>query len=185
MDPSVLHSILYRGTIYLDEMAKRRERLTDREYRALAEFRRLLRSFLAFSEKAAADEGLEPAQYQLLLAIKGAALRRDEAPTIGSLAEELGLRHHSAVGLVDRVASNGLARRRRSAADRRQVLVVLTARGERTLERLALLHHQELQQTGPGLIVSLRAALAGASRRRAAPVQDTWTPGHTRLDTHT
>ena len=41
------------------------------EYRALAEFRYQIRSFLHFSEEQVRAHGLEPQQHQLLLAIKG------------------------------------------------------------------------------------------------------------------
>ncbi len=45
--------------------------VTDDEYRALARFRRALRSFLHFLEEAARASGLTPTQHQLLLAIRG------------------------------------------------------------------------------------------------------------------
>ena len=50
--------------------------------------------------------GITPAQHQLMLAIRGHAGR--DAPTIGDVAEALLLRHHSAVGLVDRAVDAGL-----------------------------------------------------------------------------
>ena len=43
--------------------------------------------------------GLEPAQHQLLLAVKAHA----GEPTVGDLAERLQLQHHSVVGLIDRL----------------------------------------------------------------------------------
>src|SRR2546427_13270702 len=93
------------------------------EYRALAEFRHALRRFLAFSAEAARTAGVEPQQHQLLLALRGLT---DGVPaTIGALAERLGVRHHSAVELVDRMEARGLVRRTRGGGDRRQVLVRL------------------------------------------------------------
>jgi len=47
--------------------------LTDAEYAALADFRRTLRQFQAFSEERAADFGLTPQQHQVLLTIRGAS----------------------------------------------------------------------------------------------------------------
>jgi hypothetical protein len=49
--------------------------LTDAEYAALADFRRTLRQFQAFSEERAADFGLTPQQHQVLLTIRGASPR--------------------------------------------------------------------------------------------------------------
>src|SRR5262245_20272253 len=94
------------------------------EYEALAAFRRALRAFLRFSETAAADAGLTPRQHQALLAIRGAPGR--SAVGMGDLAASLGVRHHSAVGLVDRLASLRLVARRPGTSDRRRVFVALT-----------------------------------------------------------
>ncbi|HTX66950.1 MAG TPA: MarR family winged helix-turn-helix transcriptional regulator [Opitutaceae bacterium] len=131
--------------------------LTRNEYEALAAFRHALRRFLAFSARAARAAGLSPQQHQALLAVKGAGGR----PTIGALAAQLERRHHSAVGLVDRLARRGLARRERSAADRREVRVVLTVRGERLLAGLSAAHRDELRRVGP----ALRALLVRLHRR--------------------
>ena len=138
-------------------MPARRGPLTRTEYETLAAFRHALRRFLAFSARAARAAGLSPQQHQALLAVKGAGGR----PTVGVLAAQLQRRHHSVVGLVDRLARRGLARRERAAADRRQVRVVLTARGERLLAGLAAAHRDELRRVGPGL----RALLARLDRR--------------------
>ena len=48
---------------------------------------------------------------------------------IGELAERLSLRHHSVVGLVDRLSARALVRRHRDSVDRRRVLIELTAKG--------------------------------------------------------
>ena len=127
--------------------------LTDADYRTLAGFRRGLRRFLRFSEDAAAAAGLTPRQYQALLAVRGAGAR---GLTIGALAGELEIRHHSAVGLVDRLEGLGLVGRRADPADRRRVLVSMTARGERTLARLATAHRAELRAMAPTLRRLLR-----------------------------
>jgi DNA-binding MarR family transcriptional regulator len=128
---------------------KRRAGLAQAEYETLAAFRAALRQFLAFSEDAARDAGLGPRQYQALLAVR--AGKDGRALTVGDLAESLHLRHHSAVGLVDRLAALGLVSRRRTAPDRRRALLVLSARGERRLVSLADAHRRELVRMAPQL----------------------------------
>jgi len=97
--------------------------LTKADYERLSEFRYLLRRFLEFSERAAEGTGLTAQQHQALLAIKGFA-GRDYATT-GELAERLCIRHHSAVGLIDRLVAKELVTRRIGTDDRRQVLIAL------------------------------------------------------------
>jgi DNA-binding MarR family transcriptional regulator len=125
------------------------------EYRKLEEFRFQIRRFLGFSEGAARDSGIEPQQHQALLALKG--MPQDWVPTIGHLADRLMLKHHSAVGLVDRLETLGLVTRQPSRDDARQVLLRLSAKGERILHRLSLTHHKELEETGPKLVAALRS----------------------------
>ena len=135
-----------------------RHALTAEDYGRLAEFRYVLRHFLIFSEDAALAAGLSAQQHQVLLAIKGVQAR---APvTAGLLAERLGIRHHSAVGLLDRLAEKDLIRRRRNSADRRQVLILLTPKAERLLARLSAAHQRELRRIAP-LLRGLLAQLAG------------------------
>ena len=131
--------------------------LPDHAYRSLAEFRHRLRRFVAFSETKARSIGLEPRQHQVLLALRG--LPDGTSPTIGALAERLVLRHHTVVGLVDRLERRGLVRRGRAAGDRRQVRIVLTRRGRDTLRRLSLAHRDELVESAPALLAALRKLL--------------------------
>lgn len=126
-----------------------RPRVAKADYVLLAALRRALREFLGFSQAAARAAGLTPQQHQALLAIKGFPAR--DYVSVGELAERLQLRHHSAVGLVDRLVARGLLRRMASRADRRRVDVRLTARGESVIRHLAGVHLQELRQLGPGL----------------------------------
>ncbi len=123
------------------------------EYRALAEFRFLIRRHLNNAEKAGRTVGLEPQQYQCMLALRG--LPDGQEPTIRALAERLQIRHHSAVELVDRMERKGLFRRERSITDRRQVLLRMTPRGERILSRLVRHRIAELRVTGPALVQAL------------------------------
>jgi DNA-binding MarR family transcriptional regulator len=131
--------------------------LTDQEYRALNDFRFHIRQFLHFSEEAARSEGLEPQQHQMLLAIRG--LAETEDPTIGRLAEHLVLRHHSAVGLADRLEQRGLLARIRGEGDRRLVRVRLTAEGFAKIDHLSKLHRDELRLSAPDLIDALQRAI--------------------------
>jgi len=124
------------------------------EYQALAEFRYALRQFLRFSAEAAESVGLTAKQHQALLAIQGFPGR--ERITISELAERLQIRHHSAVGLVDRLSAQGLLVRERSTEDRRQVHIRLTTKGIKVLERLSTAHREELRRIEPQLRRLLR-----------------------------
>ena len=121
--------------------------LADADYERLAEFRYLLRRFLIFSEDAAEQAGLTAQQHQALLAIKG--FGRARSLTTGELAERLGVRHHSAVGLIDRLLSKSLVKRQSGAEDRRQVLLTLTAKAESLLAKLSAAHRDELERLAP------------------------------------
>jgi DNA-binding MarR family transcriptional regulator len=136
------------------------------EYRALSEFRSLIRRYLTNSEKAARSVGLEPQQYMSLLAMRG--MPQGEQATIRGLAERLQIRHHSAVELVDRMEKRGLCRRERSKTDRRLVLLHVTPRGEKLLSRLVRHRIAELQVTGPSLARALSALLAPTTRNGRA-----------------
>lgn len=127
------------------------------DYQALADFRFEIRRFLNFSERLAHAAGIEPQQHQALLVIKGLPAHR--LATIGVLAERLLIQHHSAVELVNRLEAKGLLRRTRSAADRREVVLTLSRRGEALLKRLTHPHHTELQSARPRLLVALAAAI--------------------------
>jgi DNA-binding MarR family transcriptional regulator len=124
-------------------------RITQSHYESLAALRHALRRFLNFSQEAARQSGLTPQQHQALLAIKGFPGR--DYVSITELAERLQLRHHSAVGLVDRLTRARLLRRTPSASDRRRVELRLTAQGEKMIERLSSIHLRELRQLGPEL----------------------------------
>ncbi len=126
-----------------------REPTTKTEYEILAEFRYALRRFLRFSESAAGEVGLTPQQHQALLAIKGFPGR--EKITIGELAERLQIRHHSAVGLADRLEADRLIRRSPGTDDRRQVYISLTPHGDAVIEQLSALHHEQLRRLSPQL----------------------------------
>lgn len=140
-----------------------RAQLPLNDYRALAEFRFLIRSFLSFSERAARAHGIEPQQHQLLLACKG--LPEGKRPTIGTLAQRLCVEHHTTVALVDKLVAAGFVQRAPSPVDRREVLVEITEQGEQLLTTLSTLHREQLQTVGPQLIGSLSGVMEERSKR--------------------
>ena len=151
--------------------------LSSEDYAALGEFRFRIRRFLHFSETAAREEGLEPQQHQLLLAVRSLE-QTGGPPTIGALAEHLLVRHHSAVGLIDRMEERGLLERMRDTNDRRQVKVRLTGRGGEKLKRLSVIHRDELRSSGPALVEALSGVLGHlqAEDSRSKKEQDVSSP---------
>ena len=127
--------------------AEKRFQLGTRDYAQLASFRHALRGFLRFSEAAAAQEGLTSQHYQAMLILRG--WPDGEPVSINDLAQQLLIKHNSAVGLVDRLVQGGLVVRKPSTVDRRKVELCLSARGRKVLARLAAMHHGELRRIGP------------------------------------
>ena len=121
--------------------------------RTLAEFRYELRRFLHFSECAALEAGLQPKQHQLLLQVAGAP--EGTTVTIAYAAGRLGLKHNSAVELVDRSEHEGLIARTADPGDKRRAILRVTRKGERILGRLTGDHAQELNELAPRLAQAL------------------------------
>jgi DNA-binding MarR family transcriptional regulator len=112
--------------------------LLDDDYQRLLAFRSELRRFLRWSEHAANNAGLTPSLHQLLLVLRGHPAV--PGPTIGQAADELQMRHHSAVELVRRAEAKTLIHRERDPVDHRRVHLQLTARGRQQLEVLTREH---------------------------------------------
>jgi DNA-binding MarR family transcriptional regulator len=153
---------------------------TDEDYRRLLELRTGLRRFLHWSAQHAEAAGVTPAQHQLLLAIRGHPDRR--GPTMGDVARYLMLRHHSAVGLVDRTEKAGLISRARDSDNLSVVRLRLTSQGARRLEALSEQHLEELAHLAPTMH-ALWDALEHARQRDpngtphpAAPLDERRTP---------
>ena len=142
------------------------QRLALSDYRALAELRYQIRTFVHFSEQAARAAGLEPRQHQLMLTLKG--LPKAVRPRIRELAKRLQIQHHSTVELVNRLSSGGYVRRCRGGLDRREVLLSLTSKGEEVLRNLSLHHRSELRLQGPALVAALQRAMQVGRRSHAA-----------------
>jgi DNA-binding MarR family transcriptional regulator len=143
------------------------KKLSIADYQALAEFRYQIRKFLHFSDSAIEGAGLERSQYQLMLAIKG--MPDGVRPRIRDIADRMLIQHHSAVELIDRLEAGGYVRRERAQNDRREVLLALTAKGERVLGQLALHHHEELQNAAPKLVGALRRVTKERRQDEDAP----------------
>ena len=98
-----------------------------------AAFRSELRRFLRRSEALAAEVGLTPQRYDLLLQLKAAPGGQS---TVTELGKRLHLRQTAVTELVKRAEEAGLVRRRRSESDRRVFLLELTEDGDRRVTRV-------------------------------------------------
>jgi DNA-binding MarR family transcriptional regulator len=134
--------------------AERRHHLETADYARLARFRHALRQFLRFSEDAAAEVGLSSQHYQAMLFLR--ACTEGGTVTIADLANELLIKHNSAVGLVDRLVKERLVAREPSSDDRRKVELRLSSRGRQVLAKLAAMHREELKRAGPLLTRAIR-----------------------------
>jgi DNA-binding MarR family transcriptional regulator len=126
----------------------------NRRLQVLAAFRYALRQFVQFSETVAEQFDIQPQQHQLLLQVAG--VPEGVSPTVAYVAERLGLRHNSAVELVNRCQDAGLLTRTQDAFDLRRVVLRPTAKGSTLLDKLSVYHARELNVLGPRLIQSLK-----------------------------
>ena len=131
------------------------------DFVALANFRYTIRRFLKTSERAARSAGLEPQQHQLLLVLKALSVQEQDTSVV-VLAERMLLKHHSVVGLVDRLEEKGFVSRCRDDQDRRRVEIRLTEYGESTIEQLTAFHQRELYVLAPELTGLLQAVVERA-----------------------
>jgi DNA-binding MarR family transcriptional regulator len=97
-------------------------------YESLAELDYQMQRFERLSDQAAQNAGLQPLAAKLLLALKG--LPEEGSPTVGEIAERLHVRHHTVVGVVNRLVGRGFLVRCRGAWDRRVVLYSLRPLGK-------------------------------------------------------
>ncbi len=141
--------------------------LDQADFTRLLQLRTGLRRFLRWSEQQAKAAGLTPAKHQLLLAIRG---HPDPCgPTVSEIADYLVVRHHSAVGLIDRAVADGLVRRNPDPASRSVVRVTLTPAGIEKLERLSETHLEELAHLAPTMRILWRALEKVDGRPAPAP----------------
>jgi DNA-binding MarR family transcriptional regulator len=118
--------------------------LSKEVYEYLADVRYQLRRFQKFSEEAARSQGLTAQQHQLILAIQGFPKR--SVVTTTELAERLQITHHACVGLIDRCAEGGLVTRENNPEDGRSVLIRVTSKGLKILEKLSEAHLEEIEK---------------------------------------
>jgi DNA-binding MarR family transcriptional regulator len=140
--------------------------LTQADFARLLQLRTGLRRFLHWSERQAKAAGLTPAKHQLLLAIRGHS--NPSGPTVGEIADYLVLRHHSAVGLIDRAVADGLVTRNGDPHSKSVVRIKLTSAGIEKLDALSDAHLQELAHLGPTMRALWRA-LEQAEEHTAQP----------------
>lgn len=142
--------------------------MSQADFEHLLRLRSGLRRFLRWSDDQAEAAGLTPAQHQLLLAIRG---HPDAGgPTVGEVADYLVLRHHSAVGLIDRAVSAGLVERRPDPNSSAAVRLALTDAGAAKLDALAEAHREELRHLAP-TVRALWRALEGRRGRKPHPAR--------------
>ena len=124
------------------------------DFETLAAFRYQIRKFLRFSKDLLSSEDLTPDQYQALLAIR--ASTPPGRLSIRELAEQLQVRHHSTVGIVDQLVLRQAVIRQVAQEDRRKIHLTLTEKGESLVARLAPPHHEELSRLSPQIIETLQ-----------------------------
>lgn len=157
----------WRGDASLSsKKAEKPSSLATSDYAQLASFRHALRAFMRFSEVAAAEEQLTSQHYQALLILRG--WPEAQPISINDLAQQLLIRHNSAVGLVDRLSHQGLVVRKPSSIDRRKVELRLSSRGRQALSKLAAMHRDELRRIGPGMADFFSELTRDPGRTRAA-----------------
>lgn len=109
-----------------------------RIYEQLAEFRYKVRKHIRVSEAAARRAGITPKQYQLMLAIKGYPGRDYATPT--ELAEQLQITKHACAELIQRSETNGLVHKIENKRDARSVIVSISSRGMKKLNKITAIH---------------------------------------------
>jgi DNA-binding MarR family transcriptional regulator len=125
-----------------------------RDYRTVGLWRVALRDFIHFSNKDMKRLGITLLQYQVLLEIVSCVESKKDM-TVGLLAIRLHMRHNSVVVLINQLVRKGHVRRVPSPHDRRSMLLQLTTKGKRTLDKLVHGHSKVIS----GFLPTLRKAL--------------------------
>jgi DNA-binding MarR family transcriptional regulator len=146
----------------------------------LSALRRLIRATDLDSKRLARQTNLSTSQLLVL-----ELLAEGPAQTVGGIADRVGLAQATATSLVDRLEERGLVSRQRSESDRRQVKVLLTAKGRslqaeapKALQTRFLANFSALQEWEKlAILSSLQriAELMDAGDLDAAPVLDVGT----------
>src|SRR5579862_5641502 len=138
--------------------------IPDEQYRSLAALRYYVRAYLRNIEIAANSVDLEYQQYVALLAVR--AISPQQKCTIRVLSDQLLLKHHSTVELVDRMENKQLVRRMRDNHDHRQVCIALLPKGEKLLAAVVRRRLREVDADGRNVIESLKRLLSQAAKGR-------------------
>jgi DNA-binding MarR family transcriptional regulator len=116
--------------------------------------------------------GLTPALFALLnvIAAREGAIQQE-------LGSALGIDRSTMVSLIDQLESAGLAKRRRSATDRRAREIAITPKGSRLLQRSRRMISATEDEVLTGLTANERSELVTLLRRalESAPAQPLWT----------
>lgn len=132
---------------------------SEEAYRDAARLRVALHAFFRAAYENARAEGLTLNQWQLLLALRVHPSYPDV--TVKQVAEALQASAASTSQLIDRAVRNGYVVRARSPADRRKVVLGLTADGQRVLDTVMAANREGLRH--------LIADRADQSTRAALP----------------
>ena len=150
----------------------------DRTDQSLIALRRILRATEIYGQKLARAAGLTAVQFRVLqiVAERGHTTATD-------IARQMRVSQATVTSLVDKLVKHGMVTREKSAADRRQIDIVITPRGRETIRRApdalqqryvrnfeALADWEQAQ-----LVASLErvAAMLDADALDASPVLDT------------
>lgn len=117
------------------------------DYGIIAAWRSTLRDFMTSSKAILKEHNVTSMQYQAMLAVR--ISEEPEGITVNGLAASLGIRHNSAVGLINRLEAQGHIQRVRSQRDRRVAHLRITPEGEVVLKALAEAHRDQLSRIRP------------------------------------
>ena len=113
------------------------------------------------------DVGLTNGQFFLLFFIE-----KMPRPTVGSIADQLGVRMSTVTHLLNDVEERGLVRRERSSEDRRVVRLVVTSRGSKLLARIEGHLLNQVRSASSGIDEGKKAAASRLLNEIASRVRD-------------
>jgi len=136
---------------------------------------KLHKYFVNLMEDTVAGHGLAHGEYKLLLRLR--AWGSEQGRSAGDLSKALIMSSGGMTNLLDRLEKDGLVRRGTDPADRRGVLVTLTPKGRKAIDRAvseeAAVEAQYFDALTPGqrkeLNDLLRRVVRGFEKGRAAP----------------
>lgn len=112
---------------------------------------------------AAAEERVTLPQFRLLVLLNGHG-----ETNLVTLADRLAVNSSTAMRMVDRLVARGLVSRRVNPSSRREVLLQLTATGQRIVDEVSARRRDEIAVIVARMPARARAGLVGAMRSFAA-----------------